>query len=91
MAKTKDKIAALGDELIRTRGFNAFSYHDIAETLGIKNAAVHYHFPSKEQLGADILKNSQQKFSEMVELLEERESNEWEKLETFIIDRKSVV
>jgi AcrR family transcriptional regulator len=32
------------------RGMNGFSYRDIAEPLGVKNAAIHYHFPNKTDL-----------------------------------------
>lgn len=32
------------------RGFNGFSYSDISAPLGVKNAAIHYHFPSKIDL-----------------------------------------
>ncbi|HEY0272752.1 MAG TPA: TetR/AcrR family transcriptional regulator [Chitinophaga sp.] len=55
MKSTKQKIIALADELIRTRGYNAFSYADIAGRLHIKNAAVHYHFPGKADLGIAVL------------------------------------
>ncbi|MEO9966093.1 MAG: TetR/AcrR family transcriptional regulator [Reichenbachiella sp.] len=58
MSNTRTQILDLGEELIRTRGFNAFSYKDISEKLGIKNAAVHYHFPSKEALGTAIIQQS---------------------------------
>ena len=37
------------------RSYHGFSYKDIAEPLGIKNAAVHYHFPSKEDLGVALI------------------------------------
>ena len=33
------------------RGFNGFSYADVAEELGITKAALHYHFPGKAELG----------------------------------------
>ncbi len=32
------------------RGLNGFSYRDISEPLGVKNAAIHYHFPNKMDL-----------------------------------------
>ena len=44
--ETKDKIRNLAEELIRTKGYNAFSYADLSAPLQIKNAAIHYHFPS---------------------------------------------
>ncbi|MDR6196859.1 TetR/AcrR family transcriptional regulator [Siphonobacter sp. SORGH_AS_0500] len=53
--ETKDKIRNLAEELIRTKGYNAFSYADLSAPLKIKNAAIHYHFPSKEVLGASVI------------------------------------
>lgn len=58
MSSTKDMILGLGEELIRTRGYHAFSYKDIAQALNVKNAAIHYHFPSKEDLGIAIIQKS---------------------------------
>ena len=51
---TREKIIQLGDDLLRKQGFNAFSYADISKPLHIKNAAVHYHFPSKQDLAVAI-------------------------------------
>jgi TetR/AcrR family transcriptional repressor of nem operon len=47
---TRDQIINRAFELMLQRGMNGFSYRDISEPLGIKNAAVHYHFPSKMDL-----------------------------------------
>lgn len=55
MAGTKDKIVSMADRLVRTKGFNAFSYKDISAPLDIKNAAVHYHFPAKADLGIEVV------------------------------------
>lgn len=52
---TKDKIVLIGDSLVRTRGINAFSFTDISKELGIKNASVHYYFPTKTALVLAIL------------------------------------
>jgi len=32
------------------RGLHGFSYRDISEPMGVKNAAIHYHFPNKMDL-----------------------------------------
>ncbi len=84
MSVTREKIMELGEDLIRTRGYNAFSYQDISSELGIKNAAVHYYFPSKESLGTSIVKTNMQRFEEMVENLQSRNFDEWSQLETFM-------
>ena len=52
---TRARILALAENLLLARGFNAFSYQHIARELGIKPAAVHYHFPSKDDLGTALV------------------------------------
>ena len=84
MSVTREKILELGENLIRTKGYNAFSYLDISSELGIKNAAVHYYFPSKKNLGTSIVKTNIQRFEEMIENMQSREFNEWQQLEAFL-------
>ncbi len=64
MAETKENIIKIGDQLIRQKGFNAFSYHDIAQKLGVKNAAIHYHFPTKADLLIEVAKYHIQKLKD---------------------------
>lgn len=52
---TRRRILDLAEELLLSRGFNAFSYQHIARELGMKPAAIHYHYPTKEALGTAIL------------------------------------
>ena len=61
---TRKTIIDLGEKLLLNQGFNGFSYADIAGSLGIKNAAVHYHFPSKCDLGVEIIRRARQRFDE---------------------------
>ena len=51
---TAAQILDLAETLIQTRGFCAFSYQDISEALGITKASIHYHFPSKAELGRAV-------------------------------------
>lgn len=53
---TRTRILDLGEQLLQTRGFNAFSYQHIAKELAVKPAAIHYHYPSKEELGVAIIR-----------------------------------
>lgn len=84
MSVTRERILELGEELILNKGYNGFSYQDISNVLGIKNAAVHYYFPSKENLGVSILKTNMQRFDEMVENMQSRDFDEWQQLESFM-------
>lgn len=67
MATTKQQITLLADELIRTNGYNAFSYSDISKPLGIKNAAVHYHFPSKPDLALEVVHFHSESFERFID------------------------
>jgi AcrR family transcriptional regulator len=84
MSVTREKIMELGEDLIRTRGYNAFSYQDISSELGIKNAAVHYYFPSKENLGTSIVRTNIQRFEEMIQNMKDRGFDEMHQLEVFM-------
>lgn len=64
---TRRKILEVADDLVRRRGYNAFSYKDISEKLAIRPAAVHYYFPAKEDLGEAILIREIGKFAESKE------------------------
>ena len=55
MSDTRENIIDRAEELIRTKGYNAFSYGDIAGMLHIRNAAIHYYFPSKADLGVSVV------------------------------------
>ncbi|KAA9327634.1 TetR/AcrR family transcriptional regulator [Hymenobacter busanensis] len=53
---TRTRILNLAEELLLARGFNAFSYQHIAKELAVKSAAIHYHYPGKEDLGVAIIR-----------------------------------
>ncbi|MCG8611460.1 MAG: TetR/AcrR family transcriptional regulator, partial [Pseudomonadales bacterium] len=51
MKNRKQQIVELGLSLLQTRGFESFSYQDLARELGITKASIHHHFPKKADLG----------------------------------------
>src|ERR1700729_2637302 len=52
---TADQILDVAEHLVQVRGFNAFSYADVGAELGLTNAALHYHFPTKADLGEALI------------------------------------
>jgi TetR/AcrR family transcriptional repressor of nem operon len=52
---TRDHVLDVAERLAQTRGFNGFSYADIAAELGITKASLHYHFPTKTDLGCALI------------------------------------
>ena len=51
-----EEIMDVAERLARTGGYGAFSFRDIAQAVGIKSASVHYHFPTKEDLGEALVR-----------------------------------
>lgn len=59
---TREEILNCAEELLQRRGFNGFSYQHIAVQLGIRNAAIHYHFPAKDDLGIALVQRYRERF-----------------------------
>lgn len=55
MSKVSEQLLDVAEQRIRTAGFHAVSFRDLAGDLGIKSASVHYHFPKKEDLGVAVI------------------------------------
>jgi TetR/AcrR family transcriptional repressor of nem operon len=52
---TAARVLDVAERLVQVRGFNGFSYADVAAELRITKAALHYHFASKGELGAALV------------------------------------
>ncbi len=64
MAKdTKTALLDSAERAARTRGFDGFSYADLAQEVGIRKASIHHHFPTKAALSAAIMKRYTQAFA----------------------------
>ena len=61
-ADTAQRILDVAERLVQTRGFNGFSYADIAEALHVTKASLHYHFPSKADLGRRLIERYETTF-----------------------------
>ena len=59
---TEDRILDLAEVMIRTRGYNGFSFREIASDVGVKSSSVHYYFPTKADLGARVARRYSDRF-----------------------------
>ncbi|MBA2710787.1 MAG: TetR/AcrR family transcriptional regulator [Tatlockia sp.] len=50
------QILNVAEILIQSNGYNAFSYKDIAKLVDVKTSSIHYHFPTKADLGKAVVK-----------------------------------
>jgi len=49
------EILDVAEKHMRSGGFDAVSFRDLAAEVGIKSASVHYHFPQKADLGQAVV------------------------------------
>jgi TetR/AcrR family transcriptional repressor of nem operon len=62
-ANTRSRILDVGERLVQIRGFNGFSYADVAAELSVTKASLHYHFPSKAELGEALIARYAERFA----------------------------
>ena len=60
ISSTRDQIIDKAFQLMLQRGLHGFSYRDISEPMGVKNAAIHYHFPNKMDLIKTLIDENHQ-------------------------------
>lgn len=51
----RTQILSSAQRLVQMRGFNGFSYGDIAKEVGIRKASVHHYFPTKTDLAIALV------------------------------------
>ncbi|HEY2259721.1 MAG TPA: TetR/AcrR family transcriptional regulator [Solirubrobacteraceae bacterium] len=62
-SRTAERVLDVAEGLMQTRGFNSFSYADIARELGVTTASLHYHFPGKAELGRALIVRYSERFA----------------------------
>jgi TetR/AcrR family transcriptional regulator, transcriptional repressor for nem operon len=74
MDDTKNKIMDLAENLLLSRGYNGFSYKNISLALGIKNAAIHYHYPAKKDLGVAVIRRARHQLKTWIQFMSEQKT-----------------
>jgi TetR/AcrR family transcriptional regulator, transcriptional repressor for nem operon len=71
-ANTATLILDVAERLAQVRGFNGFSYADVAAELSITKAALHYHYPGKAELGEALVERYSTRFAGALREAEEQ-------------------
>jgi len=78
------KIMDIAEELIKERGYNAFSYRDLSKEVGIKTSSIHYHFPTKGDLAKKIAERYRDNLMAAINLIDQTTDDPKEKLVKYI-------
>lgn len=74
-ATARDEILDASAELFTNQGFATTSTHQIAEAVGIRQASLYYHFPSKSEIFLTLLKSTVSPSLDVAEKLAESEAS----------------
>lgn len=79
----KAEIIGLADQLVKSVGYEGFSYADLSEKLGITKASIHHHFPHKEDLGAALCDSYEGYLEKKFGAIEAQAGDAWSKLDAY--------
>ena len=82
-ADTASRILDVAERLVQIRGFNGFSYADVASELKISKASLHYHFASKAELGEALVGRYAARFADALGVIDDGGGDAPAKLEAY--------
>ena len=80
---TAQRILDIAERLVQTRGFNGFSYADIAEEMKVTKASLHYHFRGKADLGKSLIERYERNFLAALARIDDESKDAREKLRRY--------
>jgi TetR/AcrR family transcriptional repressor of nem operon len=81
---TADRVVEAATSMVQTRGYNGFSYADIADLVGIRTASVHHHFAGKGDLGQEVASRYRRAFGEALADIESETDDPIARLERYV-------
>jgi len=81
---TSSRILDVAERLVQTRGFNGFSYADIAAEVGITKASLHYHFATKAELGRTLIARYTESFARALDSISAQLAGADERLRAYV-------
>jgi TetR/AcrR family transcriptional repressor of nem operon len=81
---TAERVLDIAERLIQVRGYNGFSYADIAAAMGLTKASLHYHFPSKAELGRRLMERYTERFSGALAAIDKTGGDTRDKLDRYV-------
>lgn len=83
-APTRTALLDAAEDLVRQRGYDAFSYADLAEAVGIRKPSIHHHFPRKSDLAVAILIRYRGRFESALAAIDANGGLASDRLESYV-------
>ncbi|MEM9377605.1 MAG: TetR/AcrR family transcriptional regulator [Pseudomonadota bacterium] len=81
---TRTALLDSAERAARQRGFDAFSYADLARDVGIRKASIHYHFPLKADLAFGLVERYAARMSDQLADINNEDTPAAAKLRAFV-------
>lgn len=81
---TAERLLDLAQDLIQRRGWHGFSFRDLADAIGIKTASIHYHFPTKTDLGVRLMDRYQTELEQHLAAVDARAGSARARIRRFV-------
>ncbi|MEH6701477.1 MAG: TetR/AcrR family transcriptional regulator [Parasphingorhabdus sp.] len=88
---TKTAIMNAAENAVRRRGYNGFSLDEVACEVGIQKSSIYYHYSSKSDLIAALLKRFSGQISSFLEHVADTESRAGDRLMAYILETRSLI
>ncbi len=80
---TNQQILHYAGHFLQCRGYNGFSYKDISQKIGIKNASIHHYYPKKEDLVAALIEERRMNLAMTIVQMAESKKSAREQLQYY--------
>jgi TetR/AcrR family transcriptional repressor of nem operon len=80
---TQQKLIDSARYFIQTRGYNGFSYADVAAQVNVRKASIHHHFPSKADLARAVVDESRMQIEQHARALADAGVHPRQQLQTY--------
>lgn len=81
---TRSSLLDSAERAVRQSGYNGFSYADLSKEIGIRKASVHYHFPTKPDLGFALIERYADRFFQTLARIRETQTSAAGQLQSYI-------
>ncbi len=83
LSATAERVVDAAEGLVQLRGYNGFSYDDVASLVGIKKPSIHHHFPTKAELVAVVTQRYTHRFRTALVAIEGQHAQAPERLRAY--------
>lgn len=80
---TRIALLNAAEHAVRKRGYNGFSYADLARDVGIRKASIHHHFPTKADLALELIERYADGFADALTRIKEAPGTSADKLRAY--------